>query len=180
MSMKQENIIERFESNKRRIARGISSDPIVYCFGKEYAADFDQLQSLLNEDGWKLIDVNQALVITPEDYSMPLTEAGYVDPSGKLTINDILKPDEVKRWCIIRGKCRAIVREVDGNSVLVLNYNDQILNDQSIYETVRSWLKDGVTLGGVVKLRAIKAIVYLETDEKLRDFCRYGIMYRPQ
>ena len=170
-------VIKMFEENKSMTSVGIDGDPYVFSFGKEFYTDFEDIQALLKEKGFQLIDVNQSLTVKPEDYNMPLSAVGNIDPENQYTINDLLVPDEVKRHLIVRGKCREIIKEIDNNTVLVVKYNDQILNDKTIYASIRSWLKDGVSLDGVEKLRAIKAIVYLETNERLSDFCRYRIPF---
>lgn len=149
------------------------ADPTVYRFEKENKSAFDDIKSLLKEKGFNLVNVNSALTVDSEDYNMLISKAGFTGPTGKETINDCFVSDEQKKSLITIAKLREIEERVNNKTVLVVEYNDQVLNNHTFYETVRSWLKDGVP-----SLRSIKGIVYLETTEKIRDFCLYGIVYR--
>ena len=166
MSKELEEIVDLF-------AEKFFPDSEVYMFKKEEKPAFDDIKSLLKEREFNLIDVNQALIVNPEDYNMLISKAGFTGPTGNETINDCLVSDEQKKNLIITAKLSELEKQVDNKTVLVVEYNDQVLNNRTFYETVRIWLKDGVQ-----SLRSIRAIVYLETTERIRDFCYYGMVYR--
>ena len=162
MSRTIERVMRTFE-------RDFFCDPRVYLFQEQNKQAFENIKLLLKEKGFKLIYVNQALIVDAKDYNMPISRAGYTGPTGEETINDLLVDDERKRGLIVSVKLGEIKEQVDKKTVLVVDYNNQVLTNEGFYETVRQWLKDGVS-----SLRSIKAIVYLETNERVRDFCPYG------
>ena len=162
MSRTIERVMRTFE-------RDFFCDPRVYLFQEQNKQAFENIKLLLKEKGFKLIYVNQALIVDAKDYNMPISKAGYTGPTGKETINDVLVDDEHKRGLIVSAKLGEIEEQVDKKTVLVVDYNNQVLTNEGFYETVRQWLKDGVS-----SLRSIKAIVYLETNERVGDFCPYG------
>ena len=65
-----------------------------------------------------------------------------------------------------------VAKSIDDKTVLVVEYNDKIISNSPAYERIRSLLKDGTS-----SLRCIRAIVYLETTEKINDFCLYGVTF---
>lgn len=60
---------------------------------------------------------------------------------------------------------------IDDKTILIVTYNDLYLQNKMLYESVRLWLKDGIS--GIDIL--LTALVYCETKENLRDFCRNGV-----
>ena len=148
------------------------STPTVFCFNKEDKSFFESVKSSLKDDGFRLVDLNQALIVNPEDYDTPISESGYNDPTGKLTIKNSLFDATVKKDLVIKGKLYKIENDIDENTVLVVEYNDQVLNNHAFFNTVRGWFKNGVR-----SRKPIRGIVYIETTKNFRDFCLYGTVY---
>lgn len=145
------------------------SDPAVCCFHQDEKSFFESVKIILKDKQYKLVDVNQALTINPEDFNMPISKIGFKGPTGKETVNEVLCSVDEKKKLITMGKLEEIKAGIDANTVLVVEYNEQVLNNQTFYNTVRIMLKDGVD-----SRRNIKAIVYVATTKNFRDFCLYG------
>lgn len=154
---------------RRTFKRHAFSTPTVFCFNKEDKSAFESVKSSLKDDGFRLVDLNQALIVNPEDYNTPISEIGYNDPTGKLTINGSLSIAGEKKDLVIKGKLYKIENDIDENTVLVVEYNDQVLNNHTFFNTVRGWFKNGLR-----SRKPLRAIVYIETTKKFRDFCFYG------
>lgn len=154
---------------KRTFKRTAFSIPTVFCFNKEDKSAFESAKSSLKDDGFRLADLNQALIVNPEDYDTPISEIGHKDPTGNLTIKNSLFDSAGKKDLVIKGKLHKIENDIDENTVLVVEYNDQVLNNHTFFNTVRDWLKNGVR-----SRKPIRAIVYIETTKNFRDFCFYG------
>ena len=166
-----EGIKEVLKSFKDKL--GYRTLPEVWLFKKRDESSFKEIASLLKERGFKLININEQIVINPEDYNIAISKLGFKDPTGRLMLKDALISDEQQRSLIYRARLKEIGDTLDNKTVLVVRYNDQIVNGPRVfYETVRSMLKDGVQSN-----RSIKGIVYAETNDRIRDFLPYKYIF---
>ena len=171
MNISAEKIHDRI--TKKTIG-GYENNPLVYIFDTDQKELCEEAIALLKNDDYKFVDVNQCGILKPEDFEIKLADAGFDDKSGVLTMNDILDDATKKRW-IVKTKLANLQRVIDDHTVLLITYNDLYLQDVILYETVRRWLKDGYIFDSHFSDIPVNAFILLETDEKIRDFCKYGI-----
>ena len=159
-----------------------SPTPAVFLFDSQSENIFNQTIDELKSKDFKFLDINQYSIISPEDYNMLIKDAGFHDETGSITFNDILEDDAKKRRLILKAKLNNLKNKVDSHTVLMIRYNDLFLNDEmfctdgqnALYETIRSWLKDGYQFDHEFSDILVIALVFLETKENIRDFCLYG------
>lgn len=156
--------------------------PNAFLFDSGTKQLFDQAVSELSDAGFNFLDINQYVAIKPTDYDVKIADLGYHDDTGKHTLKDVNLDDASKRRLICRGKLKKLQDIIDEKTILLITYNDLYLHDETfscngqniLYETMRHWLKDGYPFSGKSSKLNLVAFVYLETQEKIQDFCMYG------
>lgn len=172
-----QEIIETVKKSKVEYQRY----PHVCLFDEEIKDSFEDTIEELKREGNKIIDINQYVTIKSEDYEMSVSDLGFYDESGKLKAKDLIEPDIKIRKLIVRAKLNRLQDIVNKDTILVVTYNDLFLQNEmfcedgfnTLYEIIRDWFKDGYR--NVEE--PLNALVYLETKEKIRDFCMYGMYY---
>jgi len=153
----------------KRARRMIGSDPLVFLFRKDEEAIFEETGQELEKQGYQLMEVNECAGIFPEDYQISTREA-YIAADESMKINDLLKSDEEKRRWITRVKLDRFWSQVNDKSILIVKYNDLYTRSGVLYETVKQWLKDGHSSN----TNRVLAMVLVEKEEGIQDFCQYG------
>jgi len=161
MSTIFQKVFELFENTVT-----FDGDSTVLLFNKEQKEIMEDIKTKLEEKNYKFININKLMIPQPEDFNL---KTSFVGPdNSEYKIKDLIMSDEKKRFYADREKLNEIknhLHDNDKKTVLLIDYNEIVLKSRIIYETIRSWLKDGKVL----------ALVYLSTTEKIRDFCQYGI-----
>ena len=147
------------------------NDPQVLLFSKEEAAIFEETGQELVKQDYQLMDVNECAGISPEDDLISAKEAGFAAPES-VKINDLQMSDEEKRRYITRVKLNRLLSQVNDRSILIVKYNDLYTRGGRLYETVRTWLKDGYS--HTDGFPSVVALVLVEKEEGIQDFCQYG------
>ena len=164
--MSKEEIVKRLLSRWK--------DPFVFLFKEKSKALYDEVIQELEQKGVQLVDLNQYSVVTSEDYQMSAKDAYFKDDSGSFTVADLLMDDAKKQQLIIRSKLWKLEETIEPNTVLYMSYNDLFKREEKRYEIIRSWLKDGYVRNQNKDI-AVRALVFLEKEDAVRDFCPYGV-----
>lgn len=155
--LKKDEIVNFFEQK----IRGLITESRVIKFKKTDEDFAIELINYLKDINYKIIDINEYMKQSTEDFNLK------APIEGDYKINDILVPIDKKRSIADSIKLNNLEPNLYGNNgrtVLLVNYNEQIIESQVIYEKVRYWLKDGKIL----------ALVIFSKEENKKDFCFYG------